>query len=69
MAAIANPSAKRIDTWHLLDDATQQLTWVHRAGLDITREAAGVRRLLSLLAAYERFWLYPGADNLATLRG
>ena len=69
MAAMANPSAKRIDTWHLLDDATRQLARVHRAGLDITREAAWVRRLLSRLAAYERFWLYPGADNLAMLRG
>ena len=69
MAAMANPSAKRIDTWHLLDDATRQLAWVHRAGLDVTREAAWVRRLLSRLAAYERFWLYPGADNLAMLRG
>src|SRR6516225_3870041 len=69
MAAMANPSSKRIDTWHLLDDATRQLARVHRAGLDVTREAAWVRRLLSRLAAYERFWLYPGADNLAMLRG
>ena len=69
MAAMANPSAKRIDTWHQLDDATRQLARVHRAGLDVTREAAWVRRLLSRLAAYERFWLYPDADNLAMLRG
>ena len=68
MAAMANPSAKRIDTWHQLDDATRQLARVHRAGLDVTREAAWVRRLLSRLAAYERFWLYPGADNLAMMR-
>ena len=69
MAATANPSAKRVDTWHQLDDAARHLAGVHRAGLDITREAAWVRRLLSRLAAYERYWLYPGAGNLAMLRG
>ncbi|CCH77713.1 conserved hypothetical protein [Nostocoides japonicum T1-X7] len=68
MAAMANPSSQRLDTWHLLDDATQQLAAVHRAGLDTTREAAKARRLIDRLTAYERFWLYPGAERLAALR-
>ncbi len=68
MAAMANPSSQRLDTWHLLDDAAQQLAAVHRAGLDTTQEVAKVRRLLDRLSAYERFWLYPGADRLADLR-
>jgi arginine decarboxylase len=69
LAAVANPSYSRIDTWNLLDDACHQLAEVDRAGLDSTREAARVRRLLDRLGAYERYWLYPGAANLAAYRG
>src|SRR6202008_4137801 len=69
LAAVANPSYSRIDTWNLLDDACHQLAEVHRAGLDTTREAARVRRLLDRLGAYERYWLYPGAANLVAFRG
>ncbi|HSS25742.1 MAG TPA: amino acid decarboxylase, partial [Mycobacterium sp.] len=68
LAAVANPSYSRIDTWNLLDDACRQLAEVHSAGRDTTREAAVVKRLLDRLGAYERYWLYPGAANLATFR-
>jgi arginine decarboxylase len=69
LAAVANPSYSRIDTWNLLDDACHQLAVIDRAGLDITHEAARVKRLLKRLAAFERYWLYPGAENLAAFRG
>jgi len=68
LAAVANPSYSRIDTWNLLDDACALLAEVGRAGLDTTREAARVRRLLDRLGAFERYWLYPGAVNLAAFR-
>jgi arginine/lysine/ornithine decarboxylase len=66
---MANPSSQRLDVWHLLDDAAQQLVAVHRAGLDTRVEVSRVRRQLDRLAAYERFWLFPGAERLARLRG
>jgi arginine decarboxylase len=69
LAAVANPSYSRIDTWNLLDDACRQLAKVDRAGLDITHEAARVKRLLNRLGAYERYWLYPGPANLAAFCG
>ncbi|WP_433724373.1 aminotransferase class I/II-fold pyridoxal phosphate-dependent enzyme [Nocardia sp. CA-129566] len=69
LAAVANPSYSRIDTWNLLDDACCRLADVNRAGLDTTHEAARVRRLLDRLSAYERYWLYPGAVGLAEFRG
>ncbi len=69
LAAVANPSYSRVDTWNLLDDACRQLAEVNRAGLDTTHHAAGVKRLLQRLGAYERYWLFPGAANLATFRG
>src|SRR6476469_7081050 len=56
LAAMANPSSQRLDVWHLLDDATQQLAAVHRAGLDTAVEEGRVRRQLTRLAAYERYW-------------
>ncbi|MBO0865578.1 MAG: amino acid decarboxylase, partial [Mycobacterium sp.] len=65
LAAVANPSYSRIDTWNLLDDACQQLAEASRAGLNTKHEAARVQRLLHRLSAYERYWLYPGAQNLA----
>jgi arginine decarboxylase len=69
LAAVANPSYSRIDTWNLLDDACRQLAKVDRAGLDTTHEAARVKRLLNRLSAYERYWLYPGPTNLAAFCG
>jgi arginine/lysine/ornithine decarboxylase len=69
LAAVANPSYSRIDTWNLLDDACRQLAVVDRAGLDTTHEVARVKRLLNRLSAYERYWLYPGAANLAAFCG
>src|SRR3984885_11199376 len=68
LAAVATPSYTRIDTWNLLDDACRHLAEVDLAGLDKTHEVAKVRRLMDRLAAYERYWLYPGAQNLATFR-
>ncbi|MEZ0365714.1 aminotransferase class I/II-fold pyridoxal phosphate-dependent enzyme [Mycobacterium sp. pUA109] len=68
LAAVANPSYSRIDTWNLLDDACRQLTEVDRAGQDTTHYAARVKRLLDRLGAYERYWLFPGAAKLATYR-
>src|ERR1700744_3794490 len=68
LAAVANPSYSRIDTWNLLDDACHQLAVVDRAGLDTSHEAAKARRLMSRLAAYERYWIYPGVENLAAFR-
>jgi arginine decarboxylase len=68
LAAVANPAYTRIDTWNLLDDACRQLAAVDRAGLDTTKEAARVQRLLDRLGAYERYWLYPGAANLESFR-
>jgi len=68
LAAVANPSYTRIDTWNLLDDACRELAEVDRAGLDTTHKAAQVHRMLDRLGAYERYWLYPGAANLAAFR-
>ena len=69
LAAVANPSYTRLDTWNLLDDACRQLLAVHRAGMDTTHEAARVKKWLDRLASYERYWLYPGAAKLAEFRG
>jgi arginine decarboxylase len=66
---VANPSYTRIDTWNLLDDACRHLVAVHRAGLDTRQKVARARRLIDRLAAYERYWLYPGAANLEAFRG
>ena len=66
LAAVANPSYTRIDTWNLLDDACRHLAEVDLAGLDITHDVARVKRLMDRIGAYERYWLYPGAENLAT---
>lgn len=67
MAAMANPSAQRLDVWHLLDDATTKLAALHQADLDTAPDVRRVRRLLDRLTAYERFWLYPGAERLGRL--
>ncbi|OBI55915.1 aminotransferase class I/II-fold pyridoxal phosphate-dependent enzyme [Mycobacterium sp. E787] len=69
LAAVANPSYTRLDTWNLLDDACRHLGEVSRAGLDIEHDVCRVRRLMDRLRAYERYWLYPGAANLAKFRG
>jgi len=69
LAAVANPSYTRIDTWNLLDDACHHLATMQRAGLDPGPKVARVKRLLDRLAAYERYWLYPGAANLEAFRG
>ncbi len=68
LAAVANPSYARIDTWNLLDDACRHLAEVQLAGLDTTHDTAKVKRLMDRIGAYERYWLYPGAENLATFR-
>jgi len=68
LAAVANPSYSRIDTWNLLDDACHQLAVVDRAGLDTGHEAARAKRLMNRLSAYERYWIYPGPENLAAFR-
>ncbi len=68
LAAVANPSYTRLDTWNLLDDACRHLAEVNRAGLETEHDVCRVRRLMDRLAAYERYWLYPGAENLATFR-
>jgi arginine decarboxylase len=68
LAAVANPSYSRIDTWNLLDDACHQLAVVDRAGLDTSHEAARAKRLMNRLSAYERYWIYPGPENLASFR-
>lgn len=68
LAAVANPSYARVDTWNLLDDACRHLAEVDLAGLDKTHDVARVKRLMDRIAAYERYWLYPGAANLASFR-
>src|ERR1700731_4485116 len=68
LAAVANPSYTRLDTWNLLDDACRHLAEVDLAGLDKTHDVCRVHRLMDRLGAYERYWLYPGAANLATFR-
>lgn len=68
LAAVANPSYARVDTWNLLDDACRHLAEVDLAGLDKTHDVARVKRLMDRIAAYERYWLYPGAANLAVFR-
>src|ERR1700721_742898 len=68
LAAVANPSYSRIDTWNLLDDACHQLAVVDRAGMDTSHEAARAKRLMNRLSAYERYWIYPGAEDLAAFR-
>src|SRR6478736_4141858 len=69
LAAVANPSYTRIDTWNLLDDACHHLATAQRAGLDTKQKVARVKRLLDRLGAYERYWLYPGAANLEAFGG
>lgn len=68
LAAVANPSYARVDTWNLLDDACRHLAEVDLAGLDKAHDVARVKRLMDRIGAYERYWLYPGAANLATFR-
>src|SRR6201993_2579781 len=68
IAAVANPSYTRLDTWNLLDDACRHLAEVDLAGLDKTHDIAKVKRLMDRIGAYERYWLYPGAENLAAFR-
>ncbi|MFY2860868.1 aminotransferase class I/II-fold pyridoxal phosphate-dependent enzyme [Mycobacterium sp. THU-M104] len=68
LAAVANPSYTRLDTWNLLDDACRHLAEADLSKQDIHHDVATVRRLMDRLAAYERYWLYPGAANLATFR-
>src|SRR6516165_8218692 len=68
IAAVANPSYTRLDTWNLLDDACRHLAEVDLAGLDKTHDIAKVKRLMDRIGAYERYWLYPGAQNLAIFR-
>src|SRR6516225_8203486 len=68
LAAVANPSYTRLDTWNLLDDACRHTAEVNRAGLDINHDVCRVRRLMDRLGTYERYWLYPGAENLANFR-
>lgn len=68
LAAVANPSYARVDTWNLLDDACRHLAEVDLAGLDKTHDVARVKRLMDRIAAYERYWLYPGAETLAVFR-
>lgn len=68
LAAVANPSYTRIDTWNQLDDACGELDEVVRAGLDATHLVAQAKRLLARLGAYERYWLFPGAKLLATFQ-
>src|SRR5271163_630424 len=68
LAAVANPSYARVDTWNLLDDACRHLAEVDLAGLDKTHDLARVKRLMDRIGAYERYWLYPGAENLASFR-
>src|SRR6516225_1214938 len=68
LAAVANPSYTRLDTWNLLDDACRHTAEVNRAGLDINHDVCRVRRLMDRLGTYERYWLYPGAGNLAKFR-
>ena len=68
LAAVANPSYSRVDTWNLLDDACRQLVEANRAGLDVAHYAARVKRLLDRIGAYERYWLFPGAAHLAEFR-
>jgi arginine decarboxylase len=68
LAAVANPSYTRVDTWNLLDDACRHLAEVTLAGLDIAHDVARVKRLMDRIGAYERYWLYPGAGNLAVFR-
>lgn len=68
LAAVANPSYTRIDTWNQLDDACRELDEVARACLDTAHAVAQVKRLLGRLGAYERYWLFPGAKLLATFQ-
>jgi arginine decarboxylase len=68
LAAVANPSYARVDTWNLLDDACRHLAEVDLAGLDKAHDVARVKRLMDRIGAYERYWLYPGAANLASFR-
>src|SRR5438128_11152752 len=68
LAAVANPSYTRVDTWNLLDDACRHLRDVDLAGLDKTHDVARVKRLMDRICAYERYWLYPGVEKLGTFR-
>lgn len=68
LAAVANPSYSRVDTWNLLDDACRELAAVDRAGLDTAHHVAQARRLMHRLGAFERYWLFPGATRLAAFR-
>lgn len=69
LAAVANPSYSRVDTWNLLDDACRQLAQTDRSGLDTGHVAARVKRLLDRISAYERYWLFPGSAKVAVFRG
>ncbi|MBS9532168.1 aminotransferase class I/II-fold pyridoxal phosphate-dependent enzyme [Mycobacterium sp. M1] len=68
LAAVANPSYSRVDTWNMLDDACRELAEVDRAGADTGHHATRVRRLLDRIGSYERYWLFPGAATVADCR-
>src|SRR4051812_9070557 len=68
LAAVANPSYQRNDTWNLLDDAWRHLAALDRAGRSTVAAEAAVRSLIDQLSAYERYWLFPGPARLATYR-
>jgi arginine/lysine/ornithine decarboxylase len=67
LAAVANPSYARVDTWNQLDDACRHLAELHRAGDDITHDLVKAARLMDRIGAYERYWLYPGAENRSSV--
>lgn len=69
LAAAANPSYSRVDTWNLLDDGCRQLAELDRAGMETSHQRARTKRLLDRIAAYERYWLYPGESSITAFRG
>ncbi len=67
LAAVANPSYTRLDTWNLLDDACRHLAEVNRAGLDITHDVCRVKRLMDRHRRLRAVLAVPGCGESGDL--
>ncbi|MDN5795519.1 MAG: aminotransferase class I/II-fold pyridoxal phosphate-dependent enzyme [Intrasporangium sp.] len=67
-AMVTSPAQRRLDRWHGLETAAQQLTDTAQAGLDLDGSVEAFAGLLDELESYERFWLFPGQATLQRIR-
>ena len=54
----------RNDTWSSLEESTHQLAWPATQQRSVERLVETVTGLLDVLGSIERFWAFPGAQDL-----